>query len=1343
MLLRLLPLRACRAPLTHARAQPLIIVRPGARRAPQSRAMKVTAQVVGLETGDSAPSVLVSTDAGRYLFDVGEGLQRFCSEHRARLVKLDAVFVSQVCAARAGGLPGLLLTLADMGRSGVAVFGAPGLHDFAFALRHFLRRDDFALHAVELHPPAASAGAGAGASSSAHARSDAGAGARVGASSGALSRRCARAVRLPTITRPDLVVTPIMLIAPRGMDNDSAASAASVGAVAGGGVESGGGAITHAAGPVATVGGFREAVDAHVLRIPHALGRRPFENWLSDAKITAPPTFAADSGSALSDASRRPTEAVASWAPGASCSVQLPGPFSPLTLESRGSGGAVAAPAPLQHLALAESSRELSSFAYAASSPSLSSLAAAEQQLFARAHSDVSASPQPNTAAAAMKPDVGVGEGALCYVCSTLPVAGRFHPERAKALGVPVGPLFGTLMRGEAVTLDAAAGGRVVNPLDVKDPDSPGQVIAIIACPSEAFLSALLSSDEAFAPFLAASGDDSGPVSGPVRCMFHMTPTAVASTEAYAGWMRRFGPGTQHVMLDHVSPRERPMSPSNAAEVLPALEVPTMFFDQAVLQCKLNVLRPGTFALPQPLPAVAARRFADARGHVDDPRPLSPLQLLAQIKRAEMCAAVSGGAAAPTIASKSPGEVLSLSPFETDVLGVPALNAPPLLSFTLVPISQQGFVRTVPALPLGSAPAAAVKPPLPWLGSVCPELAIQPMLEDAAMAEHLDRALTPLLAQAPVSAAGHAAASSAASPAVSVPEDAEVIFTGTSSAVPNKYRNVSGIFVRMPPPPFFAAAEAGDAREAPRERHAIFLDCGEGSYGSLVRRLGRSRSAETAADNGGLASVDEAVACISCIWISHMHADHHLGALRLAVERARARRRLGFPHKPVLVVGPTRMFYWLLEMSRVDAGLAGEWRFVDAEHFVCVPSTSSTHATVSATSAPSELRCWAASGSDDETLAPPAGLRGPTSESGQKRPRPPSPPSTAQAQSPLALQSWAAPDDVADDNASLREAAAGPQHVFAPETLREAPRSSRRPASYIVPTPHAHSKDCDASGTESGTSLAEHLADQAFCDSVAAGLGLSALRAVRVRHCNKAYGLRLEILSRAASASPAATSSARGGNFSGVHPWSLLYSGDTRPCSEMVALGRGGASIVELQQFASAGGAPRFSWWRPDVIERTCGHEGGIDAAAEAAAAGCSLLIHEATFEDDDDGRANALAKRHSTAAQACEVAADMGARHTLLTHFSARYPKLPVLKVGGGGGGGGSAAGAQDASSAAAAADAAADAAAAGRSLFVAYDLMRVTGRDLAQLPALLPALHALFAEDAAEVDDAIEALR
>ena len=84
----------------------------------------------------------------------------------------------------------------------------------------------------------------------------------------------------------------------------------------------------------------------------------------------------------------------------------------------------------------------------------------------------------------------------------------------------------------------------------------------------------------------------------------------------------------------------------------------------------------------------------------------------------------------------------------------------------------------------------------------------------------------------------------------------------------------------------------------------------------------------------------------------------------------------------------------------------------------------------------------------------------------------------------------------------------------------------------------------------------------------------------------------------------------------------IVYSGDTRPTAEIVTLGK------------------------------RRGEEDPTD-----------LLIHEATM--GHDLREDAVAKRHSTFTEALEVAKEMGARFTVLTHFSQRYSKvrLPFFK--------------------------------------------------------------------------------
>jgi ribonuclease BN (tRNA processing enzyme) len=111
-------------------------------------------------------------------------------------------------------------------------------------------------------------------------------------------------------------------------------------------------------------------------------------------------------------------------------------------------------------------------------------------------------------------------------------------------------------------------------------------------------------------------------------------------------------------------------------------------------------------------------------------------------------------------------------------------------------------------------------------------------------------------------------------------------------------------------------------------------------------------------------------------------------------------------------------------------------------------------------------------------------------------------------------------------------------------------------------------------------------------------------------------------------------------DFHEPHKFCLAYSGDTRPCCPI------SPSSTRMHQQSNVLRHPIRLGDRRQYQGRPFGN--------------VSLLLHEATFEDED--HAMAIEKRHSTISEAIHVAQQVSAKACLLTHFSQRYSKSSCI---------------------------------------------------------------------------------
>ncbi|KOB75168.1 Ribonuclease Z-like protein [Operophtera brumata] len=95
-------------------------------------------QVLGSGATGAPNTLYLFTDQKRYLFNCGECTQRLAHEHKVKLSRLNHIFITSKSWRNIGGLPGLSLTLQDVGVPNITLHGPQGLDELYKATKRFV-----------------------------------------------------------------------------------------------------------------------------------------------------------------------------------------------------------------------------------------------------------------------------------------------------------------------------------------------------------------------------------------------------------------------------------------------------------------------------------------------------------------------------------------------------------------------------------------------------------------------------------------------------------------------------------------------------------------------------------------------------------------------------------------------------------------------------------------------------------------------------------------------------------------------------------------------------------------------------------------------------------------------------------------------------------------------------------------------------------------------------------------------------------------------------------------------------------------------------------------------------
>lgn len=796
------------------------------------------------------PSVLLQLGPDRYLFNAGEGTSRSSTQRKANLSRVSNIFVSRVGWEAIGGLPGVLMSMADGQRASESLYGPDGLRYALATMRTYAKRDIMKLEVNEIPGQPSASSSSATASSSGLAAT-------------------------PFFSDDNLAIYAVPLLPSNTTLRASKKPKLDV---------------TNAAGP-----------SKATLRKVDQLWRRPYFNPSTLEGEEAQAWIHLISDSIFNDSLlRRRQQQQAEVSADTTPSGKLVASADDVEMED----AADAASAPSS-----PRSRNASPWR-----PPLSP--AFVTRLLPKPHSDTR-----NLEADRADPAEGGQAPVIAFICEAHPQRGKFDPAKATKAGVPPGPSFAALTKGEDIIIKrprtwvimpvderkkwiqtqrgAQRGGAAaskpkpngkqnakakgndtpestpatwndveeiqVKSTDVVGPSRAGAVVFHIYLPCLAYIDDLVgdSASASFAPYTIESNSDIGKEqSRTPHAIVHVVPLYVLKDTRYQKWMRQFGPDCHHIIANHDVCANKLMFPSSAT-----------------IPLRLSKLDEVMFKVPQyqltPRVALDALSQSDSRNF--------PLKLVAA--EADQLIPLHPRGEPKHYNSGAPDFNWPIRSEEADKFAA--------FEVEVIEETEQQAQQLAKAKAKNSAKAQRIQ-------AIGADVIQDVSMDELGAARNLRlREARKKAWQDYLDVIGSIKAGSAAHGTGVAPEkDVLVTTLGTGSAAPSKYRNVISTLIQTP--------SSGN----------ILLDAGESTYGLLRRKFGCKRDG-TAAESGSLIDqdVDDILRETRVLFISHIHADHHIGLIRLLLERRKLQPR---PDKPLYLIGTSFVHNYLEEYEHVE-----------------------------------------------------------------------------------------------------------------------------------------------------------------------------------------------------------------------------------------------------------------------------------------------------------------------------------------------------------------------------------------------------------------------------------------